>query len=554
MTATTATPAAPARPARPAAGGGTLTGTGTLVRFALRRDRVKLPAWLLVLTVLVFYYAAALPEVLGDNVQAFGRFMVGPVGALLGGPGYGSDAVTVEIAIVGVYGLYFLIAAALMNILLVARHTRVEEQTGRSELVRASVVGRHAPLTAALVVAAGANVLLALLIGTAMAVSFPHPGQGFLFGASVGALGLVFAGVAAVTAQVSEYSRAASGIAGAVLGAAYVVRAAGDMLGGEAHGSALSWFSPLAWSQQTRPYVDGRWWPLLLSVAAAAGAAAVGYALSARRDVGAGLVAARRGRAAAAAWLSSPLAYAFRLHRASLLWWAAALVVAGVAYGALTQPIVDAFADAGTSELIAVLGGDVSQLLDGYLGAMVLFDALLVSVFVVLGGHAVRAEESRGRAEPVLATAVSRWAWLGGHLAVLAAGAVGLLLVVGVVMGAASAASVGEAGYVADLVVAHLAYAPAVLVLLGVAALLAGVAPRAVGLAWVAFVYGGFIGFFGPLMGPPQWVFNLSPYEHVARVPLEDLTWPPLLVLTAVAAGLVAAGLAGFRRRDLGTT
>jgi len=551
MTATTAAPAAPARPARRAAGHGTLTGTGTLVRFALRRDRVKLPAWLLVLTVLVFYYAAALPEVLGDNVQAFGRFMVGPVGALLGGPGYGSDAVTVEIAIVGVYGLYFLIAAALMNILLVARHTRVEEQTGRSELVRASVVGRHAPLTAALVVALGANVLLALLIGAAMAVNFPDPGQGFLFGASVGAVGLVFAGVAAVTVQVSEYSRAASGIAGAVLGAAYVVRAAGDML--EAHGSPLSWFSPLAWSQQTRPYVDGRWWPLLLSVGFAAGAAAVGYALSTRRDVGAGLVAARRGRAAAAAWLGSPLAYAFRLHCASLLWWAAALVVAGVAYGALTRPIVDAFAGTGTNAMIEVLGGDPSQLLDGYLGVIALVDALLVSVFAVLGVHAVRAEESRGRAEPVLATAVSRWAWLGGHLAVLAAGAVGLLLTVGVAMGAASAASVGEARYVADLVVAHLAYAPAVLVLLGVAALLAGVAPRAVGLTWAVFTYSAFVGFFGPLMGPPQWVYNLSPYEHVARVPLEDLSWPPLLALTALAAGLVAVGLARFRRRDLET-
>jgi ABC-2 type transport system permease protein len=102
-------------------------------------------------------------------------------------------------------------------------------------------------------------------------------------------------------------------------------------------------------------------------------------------------------------------------------------------------------------------------------------------------------------------------------------------------------------------VVAHLAYAPAVLVLLGVAALLAGVAPRAVGLTWAVFTYSAFVGFFGPLMGPPQWVYNLSPYEHVARVPLEDLSWPPLLALTALAAGLVAVGLAGFRRRDLET-
>jgi ABC-2 type transport system permease protein len=533
---------------------GALAGAGTLVRLALRRDRIKLPAWLLAITAITFYYAIALPQVLGDNPDTFGQFMVGPVGALLGGPGYGSDAVTIERAIVGVYGLYFLLAAALMNILLVSRHTRVEEQTGRSELVRASVVGRHAPLTATLTLAVGANVLLALLIGGAMAASFDAGGDALLFGAGIGAVGLVFAAVTAVTVQVSEYSRAASGIAGAALGAAYVIRAAGDMLAGDTPGSLLSWFSPLAWSQQTRAYVDGRWWPLALSIGLAVVLAAAGYALSARRDVGAGLVTARPGRPGAAAWLRSPLAYAFRLQRASLFWWAAALVVAGALYGGITEPIVAAYADTGVEELIDVLGGDPANLLAGYLSVIALVDALMVSVFMVLGVHALRSEETRGRAEPVLATATGRRAWFGGYLTVLALGGVGLLLVVGAVIGVAAALSVDEPAYLWEMIVAHLAHAPALLVLLGFAALLFGVAPRAVGVTWAVFGYGMFFGFFGPLMQPPQWVYNLSPFEHIARLPLEDLTWPPLLVLTAIAAGLTAAGLYGFRRRDLETT
>jgi ABC-2 type transport system permease protein len=144
-------------------------------------------------------------------------------------------------------------------------------------------------------------------------------------------VGLVFAGITALTVQVTEYSRAATGMAGAALGAAWAVRAAGDMASD--FGSALSWFSPLAWSNQTRPYVDGRWWPLLLSVGLAAAAAAGGYALSARRDVGAGLVAARTGAPVAAPWLRSPLAVAFRLQRASLLWWTVALATFGFIFG-----------------------------------------------------------------------------------------------------------------------------------------------------------------------------------------------------------------------------
>lgn len=551
---TTIATRAPARTAEvgPSRGGGALAGTGALIRFILRRDRIKLPAWLLGITVFVLYYGAALPELYQTetDLQAAAQFGDGPVGALLGGPGYGFDDLTVERLIVGIYGLYFLIVAALMNILLVSRHTRVDEQTGRAELVRASVVGRHAHLTAVMIVAVAANAVLSVLIAGAIGAADLDTSDGLLFGASIGAAGLAFAGITALTVQVTEYSRAAAGIAGAALGAAYVIRAAGDML--REHGSALSWFSPLAWSQQTRAYVDGRWWPLALSVGFAAAAAAAGYALSARRDLGAGLVAARRGRAGAAGWLRSPFAFALRLQRAALLWWAFALAAAGVVYGAITEQLVEAYADMPDT-MLEVLGGDRARLLDGYLSVMPLFMAIMVGIYAIIGVQLLRLEETRGRAEPVLATGTGRWAWFGSHLAVLALGVVGLMLVAGVTFGGATAISVGDAGYFWEITVANLAHVPAVLVVMAIAALLFGVVPRAVGLAWVVLGYGMILGFFGPLMDLPRWAFNLSPFEHIARAPLDPLTWPPVLILAALAVGLAVVGLAGFRRRDLET-
>ena len=48
------------------------------------------------------------------------------------------------------------IAVAVLALFLVVRHTRTEEETGRLELLGATVVGRQAPLTAALLVTAGA--------------------------------------------------------------------------------------------------------------------------------------------------------------------------------------------------------------------------------------------------------------------------------------------------------------------------------------------------------------------------------------------------------------
>lgn len=546
---TTATATRP--PATPETrGGSSLAGTWGLVRFDLRRDRIKLPAWLLGLTLFAYYYGVALPEIYQTpkDLDAVKGFTEGPVGALLAGPGYGMDAPTIERVVVGVYGLYFMILAGLMNILLVSRHTRVEEQTGRAELVRANVIGRHAPLTAALAVAVAANVALSFLIAGAMAGADLDTSDAVLFGASIGAVGLAFAGVAAIAMQVTEYSRAASGIAGAVLGAAYVVRAAGDML--DDGGSALSWFSPIAWAQQTRAYVDGRWWPLALAVVFFAVTAGVGYALSVRRDVGGGLAAARGGSPEAASWLRSPSTLAFRLQRASLLGWGAALVTASVVYGGITKQLVDAYEDM-PDNMLEVLGGDPDNMLDGYLSVMALFMALMVAIFVILGIQSLRSEETKGRAEPVLSTATGRLSWLGSYAGVLALNAVALLVMAGLSMGIAVAISVSDASYVWDLTAAHLIYAPAVLVVLGVAALLFGVLPRIIGLTWAVLGFALIIGFFGPIMDLPSGVADLSPFEHIARLPLDPMSWAPMFVLTALAAGLIAASLVGLRRRDI---
>ncbi|MFF5263760.1 hypothetical protein ACFY4C_32935 [Actinomadura viridis] len=220
-------------PSRTPAGrspGRVLAGTGILTRLILRRERIKLPAWSLGITLLLLYFATVVSEATKteEQLQDVRRFTEGTIGALFG-PGYGRDDITAERYLAGVYGVFFFVLAALMSLLLVSRHTRGDEQNGRAELIRSTVVGRHAQLTAVLIVAVGANAALALLLAGAMAANGYDGAQGLLFGASVGAVGLVFAGITALTVQVTENSRSATGIAGAALGVAWVVRAVGDM-------------------------------------------------------------------------------------------------------------------------------------------------------------------------------------------------------------------------------------------------------------------------------------------------------------------------------------
>ncbi|MEO3928492.1 ABC transporter permease [Micromonosporaceae bacterium B7E4] len=532
-----------------------LTGTGTLLRFMLRRDRIRFPAWVLGLTLMMAYYVAALEGIsqTPEDLEGLTGFSESPVGALFGGPGFGYDELTVERFLVGQYGLYMLVGAGLMGLLTVVRHTRAEERTGRAELVRANVVGRHAQITAALTLTALMGLLVALLIGAMMAGNGYDAGGSLLFGASIGAAALTFAGIAAITAQLSEYPRAAAGLAGAILGAGFLLRGLGDMAAVQGTGlSWLSWLSPIGWSQQTAPYVHDRWWPLAISLAFTVGTAAAGYTLSARRDFGAGMIPPRPGSPRAAAWLAGPLALAFRLQRASLIGWSAALLVSGLAYGSFTQPMLDGFADA-PEDLVAVMGGS-QDLLAGFLGLMGLTMAFTVTIFAVLAVQALRSEETDGRTEPVLATAVSRRAWIGSHLAVTAVGVPWLLLVGGAGMGIGAAVSTGDARLVGDLIVGHVAHTPAVWLVLAAAATLYAAVPRALPAIWTVLGYAMIVGFFAPILDIPAGAVRLSPFEHIGEYPLDDVSIAAVLILSLLTAAVTQAAVAAFRRRDLSGT
>jgi ABC-2 type transport system permease protein len=55
---------------------------------------------------------------------------------------------------------------------------------------------------------------------------------------------------------------------------------------------------------------------------------------------------------------------------------------------------------------------------------------------------------------------------------------------------------------------------------------------------------------FGLSLGLPDWVLELSPFAHL-KAPAAEVGTVAIVALVAIAAGLVAAGLASFRRRDI---
>jgi ABC-2 type transport system permease protein len=525
--------------------GASLAGTGTLVRFTLRRDRLRLPVWIAVGAGLVATQSVS-SQALYDSPQDLAAYAAS-VGAnaatiALSGPPVGLD--TVAGAVAFEISSFVVVLTALMAASTTGRHTRADEEAGRTELVRAARVGRHAPLAAAVLVSAGACLVMALAIGTAATATGLPAGGSFLLGASVGAAGLVSTGVTAVAVQVAASARAAQGAVVAVLGAAFVLRALGDV-----EGSWVSWVSPIGWAQATHPFSGNRVLPLLLCLLATAALLVVAVALLDRRDLGSGLLAARPGPASAPWSLRSPLGLALRLHRGALAGWTAGLALLGLALGGLAGSVETLFGD--NPEARAFLP-DAASVVDAYLATALSMAALLSGAYAASAVLRARAEEAAGRAEPVLATATGRVAWLAGHAAVALAGATVLLLVAGAAVGVVRALATGDPAELGRLVSAAAAYLPAVWVLAALAVALSGLLPRpAVALAWAAVAYVTVMAFFAASLDWPGWVDAASPLAWTPVVPVDDAAAVPLAVLTAVAATLLGAGLAGFRRRDL---
>jgi ABC-2 type transport system permease protein len=524
-----------------------LAGTFALTRFIVRRDRIRILVWIVAIVALAALAAVGI-EGLFPTQAALDQTAAATVGnaavIAFNGPAQGLNTVGGQVAFQ--FGAPGMVLVALMSIFMLGRLTRGEEEAGRLEVVRSLPVGIHANTLAAGLTVAAMNLAVGVLsAGALIAQGLPVAGS-VVFGVSFILVGLVFGGVALLVAQVTESTRVVYGVAGAMLGAAFVLRAIGDIGDG-----TISWLSPIGVAQKARPFADERWWPFLPLVAVTLLLVAAAAALTVRRDLGAGLVAPRPGPSAAAPSLGYPLGLAFRLQRGSLLGWGTGVLVIAIAYGWI-GPTVDTFVgqNQALAELLAGTGG--GSLTDLYFATSFRIMALIATGFAIQSALRVRSEETSMHAELVLATPVSRWRFAASHLAVAYAGSVVLLAVAGLATGLTYGLAGGGMDSVPRLVGAALVYAPAMWIMVGLAIALDGLVPRWVGASWAILAACLVVGFLGAVLGLPQWLQDLSPFERVPQLPAASLTVAPLLVMSAVAAGLTLIGLTGLRRRDIG--
>ena len=528
-----------------------LAGTRELLRLALRRDRVLVPASVLGLVLLSVGSAQATLALYPDDASAtagLGGVLANPGVIALYGPVASQTADALAVFKTVMMGAFL---TAVLALVVVRRHTRTEEDEGRLELVGAGVVGRRAPLAAAVVVAVGAVVLASGLSAAGLA-GLGMDGRGSVaFGVAWLTAGLASTGIAALVVQLASTTRGAAGLGFGALGAAYALRAVGDSVpeGDALH--ALGWLSPLGWAGRVEAYGADRLWLLGLGVGALALGVAAAVAVLDRRDLGAGVLPTRGGPARGGRLLSGPLGLVARQSRGTAAGWTVGMLLGGVVVGGLLGSVASLADDPAVRELLDRLAGSAGTVEDVYVATEVRFVAVAVAAAGIALVLRLVAAERRGLGELVLATATSRTRWFVAHVVVALALPAFLMAVLGLVVGVVGPAASPDAPGLGPVVGASLATLPAVWVVIGVTALLAGAVPRFAPLTWGVLLVAFVVGELGPTMGLPTWLVEASPFAHVSQLPGGAFEPVPALVLVVVAAGLVLAGRAAYGRRDV---
>jgi ABC-2 type transport system permease protein len=521
-----------------------------LMVFIWRQERVRLMIWIISIAAISIVVAAAFPNLYPTAIerQLIGEAMSNPAMISMFGPVYGLDNYHYGAVFAQEMLLFTAIAVAIMNILTVIRHTREDEENGRTEMIRSLPVGKLANVGSILTVMCIANLVLAFTVGLGLAAlgieNMDWEGS-FLYGAALGVTGIFFAAGTAFFAQLAETARGAVGYSFAFLGLSYIVRGIGDT-GFE----PLSYVSPLGLILRTQVYVQNYWWPVLIMLLASSGLSLLVFHLNNRRDLTSGLFPSRTGRVHTSKLLQSPLGLAFHILRITIIGWALGMLILGASYGSIFEDINSFFENSDfIKSMIRPIEG--FSWTEQFIPMLLAIMAMIGTVPVIIIVFRWKKEEKANRLENLLGRAVSKTDLVGGYLLLAAAMSVTVQLLTVIGLWSAMAMVMETPMRFGSLLYGALAYLPPIWVMIGLALVLSVYAPRFFSAVWLYLGYAFFIVYLSEVLRLPEWMNKLTPFGHIPNVPLESMDFATPAVLTLISVTLMVIGIRGFRQKDI---
>lgn len=444
--------------------------------------------------------------------------------------------------------LFTSIAVAAMNILLMKSSTRGDEEAGRLEIVQSLPVGKLSYLTAGFTMVFLVNLAIVVLLTLGLSVldqSVYTVESSLLYSSVLGATGLFFAGLTGVSAQLASSTYGTNLLSMSALVLAYVIRVVGDV-----QNETLSLFSPLGWATRTGVFVENHWLPIGVLATGALLLGLLSFLLHARRDMFAGILPDRPGKKHASTFLKTMPGLVWHLEKTKIISWFVIFFFLSAASGSILGEMETYFSDLMLIEqfLAESVGDNMIQQFVSFLIAIMTVFSLYPVVAMLLG---VKTEEAKGHTEHFYARSVSRNKVLGTYLVFSILLAILMQLATALGLYISSSEVLENAFSLRTLIEMAFIYLPGTFLIIGLATFFVGNFPKFTAVVWGYVLFVILVLYLGGILDFPNWLTNLSVFQHIPEHPFEDINWLNLAIIGGSGLLLTVAGFVGYNRRDI---
>lgn len=517
----------------------------------LKRDWKKIMIWILGLGLFAAVFVPAMEEITkGEGLVGMYETLQNPAMTSMVGPTPIETASDYTLG--GMYShmmlLFSGLFAMIISMLHVVGHTRKEEDYGLTELVRSFQIGRQANSFAVIAETLIINMLLALFIAGLMR-SFGADtitGEGsLLFGISIGMAGILGAGIALIMAQIMPVSSSATGSSLGIVGLLYIIRAGTDI-----SDIKLSMMNPMGWIYLTYPFTENNWSLIIYTLIFSIVMVVIAFALEGGRDMGAGYLPEREGRANAKKSLLSVQGLFIRLNKGVIISWLIAFLVIGIAYGAIYGDMQTFLESNEILEQMFLFAGFSIE--ESFTGTIMMVMIGLVTILPITIVNKLFSEEKNLYLSQIHGTKVKRSQlyWNSVILAVVGALAGIFLSAIGL-GGTAVSVMENSSMDIFDFLVVAFNILPAVLFFTALATLALGWIPGLGKVVYVYLIYSFILNYFEGLLNLPEWVIKTAPLNWIPKMPMEDFDVKIFMIVTVVSILLMIIGYFGYHRRDM---
>jgi len=523
--------------------------TSTLLRFTLKRDRLFLSLWIIGIVAFSLFCAPLFTEVAKSPAElaVYAETMKNPAMVALCGPVY-AEPYTYGVMYTQLMVVWILVLIGIMNIFIVARYTRKDEEEGRLELMRSLPVGRLAIISSTWIIAILANFLIAFTSAMGLVLfgieSMTMAGC-LLLGGVFFLVGIFFAAVSMLLSQLCATSRGMTGGSFLVLGVFYLIAAIGNVFD-----NILAYFSPFSIVFKLSPFVRNHIFPLSIVLIGALITAIIAVHFNVKRDLGAGLLPHRHGRAHAQAFLSSPFGLAFRLMKKQIISWLIIIFILGVLYGAVFGDFEAFISQNEMLQMILATDAGENMILS-FMTYVILIMSLITSIPVINCVLKLRTEEKKNRLESIYACSISKTEQFSAYIIIAIILSVLLQVVLSFGIWLSASVVMEETIPFIDVMITGLVKLPGIWMFAGISALLIGLLPKLTALVWAYFGLSFFVIYMGRLMDIPDVFINLSAFGLLPNYPIDEFRVFPFLAITVIAVILFIIGVTSYKERDI---